>query len=98
VKRPILGFLAAVTLSFGLVGLSPARATTLDSTAATAVPAHHDDDHDGYKYSHPHGHGSGHRHHPRHHWDGDDDDHDGHDGGHDGHRRRCAGLIVVCLG
>jgi hypothetical protein len=52
-----------------------------------------DDHHDGYKYSHPDSDGyHAHRDHPRH---GDDDDHDDHDG--HGRRRRCEGLIVVCL-
>lgn len=93
-KRPFLGFLAAVLMTFGLGGLAPARAATSPATAAMATPAHggdDHDDHDGYKYSHPHGYGAGHRHHPRH----GDDDHDGHDG-HD-RRRRCSGLIVICL-
>ena len=89
-KRPILGLLAAALLSFGLGGLSPARAATPNSPSrAVVTPAHDDDHHDGYKYSHPH-HQGGTRHH------GDDDY--GDDDGHDGHRRRCAGLIVVCLG
>ena len=90
-KRPFLGFLAAVLMTFGLGGLAPARAATPNTTAAMATPAHggDDHDHDGYKYSHPHGYGSGHRHHPRHD-DGDDDD-------HHGRRRRCEGLIVICL-
>jgi hypothetical protein len=101
VKRPILGFLAAVLLSAGLIGSVPAQAATPDP-AAIVTPAHdsggghdHKGDHDGYKYSHPHGKGSAHRQHPRH----DDGGHD-HDGGHDdGHRRkRCSGLIVICLG
>jgi hypothetical protein len=87
VKRPILALLAAVTLSFGVVGTAPARAATPDSTtAAVPTPAHHhhhDWDHDGYD--------GGHRHHPRD-YDGD------YDGDRDGrHRRQCAGLIVVCL-
>jgi hypothetical protein len=93
VKRPLLGFLAAVLLTFGFGGLAPARADTPKATTAMASPAHggddHDGDHDGYKYSHPHGYGTGHRQHPRH-GDGDDDD-------HDGRRRRCSGLIVICL-
>jgi len=89
VKRPILGLLAAALLSFGLGGLSPARAATPNSSNRPVVTHHDGDDHDGYKYSHPY-HQGGTRHH------GDDDY--GDDDGHDGHRRRCAGLIVVCLG
>jgi len=87
VKRPFLALLAAVTLSFGVVGTAPARAATPGSTtAAVPTPAHHHDrDHDGDHYD------GGHRHHPRD-YDGD------HDGDHDGRRRRqCAGLIVICL-
>jgi hypothetical protein len=90
VKRPILGFLAAAIMSFGLLGLSPALAAPPTTpTGAVVTPFHHGDDH-GHKYSHPHRQG-GTRHHD-HDWD-DDDDHDG--GGH--HRRRCEGLIVICL-
>ena len=86
-KRPILALLAAVTLSFGVVGTAPARAATPDSTtAAVPTPAHHHD-HDG---DHDGDYDGGHRHHPL--------DHDGnHDGDRHDHRRRCAGLIVVCL-
>lgn len=81
-KRPILAFLAALTLSIGAFGTLPARAATPDSvTAAIPTPAHHHGhDHDGYDGPH--------RHHPR------DDDGDEHDGRR---RRQCAGLIVVCL-
>jgi len=90
VKRPILGLLAAATLSLTVVGTAPARAAAPPSApeAVTATPAHDDD-------SHGHGDRPGHRHHyrPSH---GDHDDHDDHDG--DGRRRRCAGLVVVCLG
>ena len=87
-KRPILGLLAAATLSLTVVGTAPARAAAPPSApeAVTATPAH-DDDHHG------HGDRSGTRHHYR---PGHDDDHDHGDG--DGRRRRCAGLIVVCLG
>jgi hypothetical protein len=85
VKRPILGLLAAVIMSLGLLGPSPARAATSNSpTAATVSPAHDDGDH-GHKYSH-HDRQGGTRWH----------DHDGDDDGHD-RRRRCSGLIVVCL-
>ena len=93
-KRPLLGFLAAVLMTFGFGGLAPARAATSSATAAMATPAHGGEDHDkgdGHKYSHPHSNGS-HRMHPRH----DDDGHDHGDGGHD-RRRRCSGLIVICL-
>lgn len=84
-KRPILGLLAAATLSLGLLGSSPGQAAaTPSSPAATATPAHDDGEDHGHKYSahHPQG---GTRHH-----DDDDDDHDGH-----GRRGRCAGLIVL---
>ena len=93
-KRPILGFLAAAILSLGLLGSSPVRAATSNSlTAATATPAHDNGDEEHrHKYSHPDRQG-GTRVHDRDH----DHDHDGHDG-HDGRRRRCSGLIVVCLG
>ena len=99
-KRPLLGFLAAVLMTFGFGGLAPARAATSSATAAMATPAHGGEDHDksdGYKYSHHHNNGS-HRAHPRHGDWGDDDDHDhgDHDRGHD-RRRRCSGLIVICL-
>jgi hypothetical protein len=90
VKRPILGLLAAATLSLTAVGTAPARAAAPPSSpqAVAATPAH-DDDHHG------HGDSPGHRHHyrPGH----DSDDHGGGDGDR-GRRRRCAGLIVVCLG
>ncbi len=85
-KRPILGFLAAAILSLGLLGPPPAQAATSNSATAAAVsPAHHDDD-DAHKYSHP-DHQGGTRHHR---------DHDGDGDGH-GRRRRCSGLIVICL-
>ena len=90
-KRPILALLASVILNVGVVGTAPARAAAPDSvTAAVPAPAHHHghrhhyrDDDDRY--------GGGHRHHPRD-YDGDDDGYDG-----SGHRRRCSGLIVICL-
>ena len=90
-KRPILAFLAAVILNFGVVGTAPARAATPDSTTAATTPFHHHGH--GHHYGdHDGGYGS-HRHHPRDHdRDGDGDGED-----HDGHRRRCVGLIVVCL-
>jgi hypothetical protein len=88
VKRPILAFLAAVILNFGVVGTAPARAATPDSTTAAATPLHHHG-HGHHQGDHDGGSGS-HRHHPREH-DGDGGDHGG------GHRGRCAGLIVVCL-
>jgi hypothetical protein len=90
VKRPILGLLAAVILSFGLFG-APSGAATSNAKAAMMTPAHEGHDHDadgGYKYSHPHSrehHGT--RHHWRHHHD-DDGDHDD---------APCSGLIVICL-
>jgi hypothetical protein len=97
VKRPILAFLAAVILNLGVVGTAPARAAAPHSmTAAVPTPAHHH----GHRYHHGDDDGyhddgyydGGHRHHPRH-SDGDDDGYG--DDGH--HRRRCSGLIVVCL-
>jgi len=90
VKRPILAFLAAVSLNFGVVGTAPARAATPDSmTAAVPTPAHHHGHH--HYRDHDGDYEGGHRHHPRH-YDGDGDgDGDGH------HRRRCSGLIVICL-
>lgn len=98
-KRPILGFLAALLMGAGLLGSPPARAATSSNVSTAIVAPAHDSgpDHDdggGYMYSHPQGHGSMHRNHPRHGY-GDDDhgyDHDGR-----GRRRRCDGLIVVCL-
>jgi hypothetical protein len=61
-----------------------------------ATPAHGGEEHgDGYKYSHHHDNGS-HRMHPRHGDWGDDDDHDGDHHDRD-RRRRCSGLIVICL-
>ena len=85
-KRPILGFLAAAILSLGLLGPPPAQAATSNSgTAATASPAHHDDH--GHKYSHPDRQGGTRHHH----------DHDGDGEGHGDRRRRCSGLIVICL-
>ena len=99
-KRPILGFLAAAILAFGFVGTAPAEAATPDSPTAIAAPAH-GDDHDGHKYSHPHGRGHPSRHHDRHFHDDDHDrdhDHDDHDDDRDrDRRRRCSGLIVICL-
>jgi hypothetical protein len=87
VKRPILGLLAAAIMSLGLLGPSPARAATSNSvTAATVSPAHDGDDH-GHKYSHPDRQGGTRWHHH---------DHDGDEDGHD-RRRRCSGLIVICL-
>lgn len=85
-KRPILGLLAAAILSLGLLGSSPVQAATSYSpTAATVTPAHEGDGEDhGHKYSAHHEQGR-----TRHH------DHDGDDDGH--HRRRCSGLIVICL-
>ena len=87
-KRPILGSLAAALLSLGLlVGPSPARAAASNSpTAATVTPAHDTGDDHGHKYSHPDRQGHNRVH------DGDHD-RDGHD-----RRKRCSGLIVVCLG
>jgi hypothetical protein len=74
VKRPILGLLAAVILSLGLIGPSPARAATSNSPTVEMVTPADDDDH---------GHDD----------NGDDDN------GDNGHgRRRCRGIIVVCLG
>jgi hypothetical protein len=97
VKRPILAFLAAVILNVGVVGTAPARAAAPDSVTA-ATPAHehghrHDyRDRDGDYYD------GGHRHHPRHYGDDDGDGYGYGDGyGDGGHRRRCSGLIVVCL-
>ena len=84
-KRPILGFLAAAILSLGLLGPSPAQAATSNSGTAVS-PVHHDGD-GPHKYSHPDRQGGTRWH---------DHDHDGDHDGHDG-RRRCSGLIVVCL-
>jgi hypothetical protein len=94
VKRPILAFLAAVTLSFGVFGTAPARAATPDSmTQATPSPAH---DH-GHRH-HYRDHDGDYEGHHRHHYRDYDGDGDSRDDGHDGHhQRRCAGLIVVCL-
>ena len=88
-KRPILGSLAAAIVSLGLLaGPSPARAATSNApTAATVTPAHDTGDDHGHKYSHRDRQGSSRRH---------DRDHD-HDGDRD-RRKRCSGLIVVCLG
>ena len=80
-KRPILLFLAAVILNIGAVGTAPARAATPYSTSVATAMPTPD---------HHHHHGHGHRHHRDHDGDGEGDD-------HDGHRRRCVGLIVVCL-
>ena len=83
-KRPILGLLAAATLSLGLLGSAPVQAAPAPSpTAATVTPAHDDGEDHGHKYSAHHGQG-GTRHHD-------------HDDGHDGHSRRgpCSGLIVL---
>lgn len=92
--RRILGLLAAAILGVGLLGTAPTSSATSDLPTAAASPGH--DHEDGYKYSHPHGHGHGTRHHDRNFHDDDDhDDHDDHDG--HGRRRRCEGLIVVCL-
>ena len=46
-KRPILGLLAAATLSLTVVGTAPARAAAPPSApeAVTATPAHDDDHH-----------------------------------------------------
>jgi hypothetical protein len=86
VKRPILGLLAAATLSFGIVGTAPAGAAAPSPTTATgATPAHGDDDHGRHDTRR---HGGYQR--PYH----GDDDHDG----DRGRRRKCDGLIVVCLG
>jgi hypothetical protein len=82
VKRPILGLLAAAMLTISLAGSTPAWAALPQPTAATgATPAHHHDHHDGYGHHRDGGH---------HHDDGDGDD-------EGGHRRRCRGLVVVCL-
>ena len=54
-KRPILGFLAAAMLCFGLSGLSPARAATVISPTRTLPTPAHDDDHD-HDHDHDHGH------------------------------------------
>jgi len=86
VKRPILGSLAAAVLSLGLLGASPVLAgTPRAQAAATVAPAHDTGEDHGHKYSARHGQG-GTRHHDH------DDDHD-----HGDRRRRCSGLIVVCL-
>jgi hypothetical protein len=87
VKRPILGSLAAAFLSLGLLGSFPVQAATPRSqTAAQVAPAHDTGEDHGHKYSAHDGQG-GTRHH--------DHDDDGHDRGD--RRRRCSGLIVVCL-
>ena len=98
-KRPILALLAAAILSLGLLGSSPAQAAASNSPTAVAMTPAHDngDDEHGHKYSHPH-HQGGTRVHDGHH----DHDHDDHDDDHDGRnghdrRRRCSGLIVICL-
>jgi hypothetical protein len=94
VKRPILGLLAAATLSFGVVGTVPAQAAAPPSSSSVPGPAH-DDDRGGsrrhdHRYTRQHGHDRVDH----------DDDHDGdhHDGDHHRRRRRqCDGTIVVCL-
>ena len=89
-KRPILGLLAAATLSLTAVGTAPARAVAPPSApqAVAATPAHDDDNHGS-------GESPGNRHHYR---PSHDNDGDGSGDGDRGRRRRCAGLIVVCLG
>lgn len=89
-RRRILVLLALASLNIGVVGTAPSGATAAHPTTAAATPAH-DEHHDR---------GPGHRRHYRddHDHDGDrgydGDDHGDHDGGH---RRRCGGLVVVCL-
>lgn len=83
-QRPILGLLAAATLSLGVAGTAPAQAT---ASAPLTAPAH-DDDRDNHRFTRQHGHDS--------HDDDDDDDHGHHDRGRRG--RRCEGhLITICL-
>jgi hypothetical protein len=88
VKRPILGLLAAVLFSYGF-GFSPAQAAPSSADSAVVTPAHDG----GHKHSSEDGAHQPSRHHDRgfHHDDGDDHDGDGH------RRRRCEGLIVICL-
>ena len=90
-KRPILGLLAAATLSIGVVGTAPAGAAAPSpATATVAATPTHDDDHGNRHES---------RHHPRRYqrpYHGDDHDRGG--DGDRGRRRKCDGLIVVCLG
>lgn len=98
-KRPFLGLLAAATLMFGVADIAPAGAAASDTTAAAVAPAHDGDSEGPQRYSHPHGGGQPTRHHDRQFYGGNDDHGYGHDGNGDGHgrRRRCEGLIVICL-
>jgi hypothetical protein len=68
-------------LTISLAGSTPAWAALPQPTAATGATPAHHHDHDRYGHHHDRGH---------HHDDGDDDD-------EGGHRRRCHGLVVVCL-
>jgi hypothetical protein len=93
VKRPILGLLAAATLSLGVVGTAPAQAAAPASLSAPAsTPAHGDDDRrDDHRFTRQHGHGDRDHHRGRHR------DHDG-DRDHHRRQRRCEGhLVAICL-
>jgi len=98
VKRSILGLLAAAFLASGVISAPSAWAQTRPSALAAiqSLEHHHDrgDGHDRYWRGRDEHHRS---------WRGDDhdrywdrDDEGDEDGGHHG-RRRCSGLVVVCL-